>query len=117
VTVSAEQLAWIADQLSELGPVTTRRMFGGAGLYFDGVMFGLVDDDVCYFKADDASRQDYVARGCAAFRPSPGKASMSYFAVPDDVLEDPTELAEWASRAVEAARAKKGTGTISRPRP
>lgn len=116
MSVRDEQLTWIVDQLAELGPVHVRRMFGAAGLYFDGRIFGIVDDDVVYFKVGDENRLDYVERGMEAFRPTPGEVSMSYFEVPGDVLEDSGELAEWARKACAAGAAapKKRAASASR---
>lgn len=107
MTVTQDYLGWVIDQLGELGPVLSRRMFGGAGLYLDGVMFGLVDDDAVYFKAGEANRLDFVDRGSLPFQPAPGQASTSWFEVPPDVLEEPSELAEWARKALDAAAASK----------
>ena len=112
-----EHLTWVVDQLSELGPVAVRRMFGGAGLYFDGRFFGLVDDDVVYFKVGEDNRLDYVERGMEAFRPGAGEASMRYFEVPGDVLEDQAELAEWARKALAAAQAPAGRKPAAKARP
>ena len=43
----------IRDLFFAFGPVTVRRMFGGAGIYADGMMFALVADGVIYLKADE----------------------------------------------------------------
>ena len=56
-------LAFAVDLFSGMGPVEARRMFGGAGLYADGVMLGLIDDDVIYLKADEALKADLAAAG------------------------------------------------------
>lgn len=53
MAVSDDFLNYVLDQLSRWGHVTVRRMFGGAGLYRDGKMFGLIADDIAYLKADD----------------------------------------------------------------
>ena len=37
---------FVTELLSGVGPVTIRNMFGGAGVYADGVMFAIVADDV-----------------------------------------------------------------------
>ena len=95
---------YCVDQLAPLGPVVSRRMFGGAGLYLDGQFFALVADDVLYFKVDDSNRQDFLDAGSEAFRPFPDKPSMSYFAVPEGVLDDSDEVAGWAAKAVVVAR-------------
>lgn len=106
VTVSADFLAYVLDQLQQLGEVSSRRMFGGAGLYCDELFFGLIADDTLYLRVDDASRADYTARGAAPFRPYADRpeVSMSYFEAPAEVLEDARRLAEWARRSVEVAQ-------------
>ena len=106
MSVSADYLAYVVDQLAGFSSLTSRRMFGGVGLYADGVFFGLIDDDTLYFKVGDANRADYTARGCKAFQPTPGEISMSYFEVPADVLEDADALRAWATTAVAVARTK-----------
>jgi DNA transformation protein len=107
--VSDEYLEFVVDQLECLGRVETRRMFGGAGIYFGGVFFGLVAEDVLYLKADESNRADYEAAGMGAFRPFAEKTYvMQYYEVPADVLENRELLGEWAEKAVEVARRKRG---------
>ena len=62
-------------------------MFGGAGLYHDGLFFGLIDDDALYLKVDDSNRIDFEARGKGPFRPFPDRpeAVMNYYEVPGEV--------------------------------
>ena len=105
MTVSADFLAYVLDQLRELDNVSSRRMFGGAGLYRDELFFGLISDDTLYLRVDDSNRADYSARGAAPFRPYADRPelSMSYYEAPADVLEDARELAEWARRSVAVA--------------
>ena len=47
---------YVVDQLGQLGFVTVKKMFGGAGIYYDGLIFGLLADDVLYFKVDDSNK-------------------------------------------------------------
>jgi DNA transformation protein len=106
--VSANYLSYVLDQLSALGAVRSRRMFGGIGLYSGELFFGLVDDDVVYFKVDDSNRDDYTSRGCEPFRPvadDPDSISMSYFTVPEEVLEDADSVLVWARKSVMIASA------------
>ena len=42
---------WLHDLFEPVGPITIRRMFGGAGIYRDGIMFALVSDGEVYLKA------------------------------------------------------------------
>src|SRR5512133_674344 len=113
MAVSKEYLDYIQDLLAVIGPVQAKRMFGGAGLYHQGVFFGLVADDVLYFKVDDSNKADYEAVGTEPFRPF-GTYAMSYYEVPADVLEDPDELALWARKAVEVAGKEVGKKEVSK---
>jgi DNA transformation protein len=119
--VSQEYLDYVIDQLVGLGPVKSKRMFGGAGLYLDGVFFGLVADDVLYFKVGDTNKSDYVAAGSGPFKPFGNDSyEMSYYEVPGDVLEDPDLAKEWAAKALLVARQKKpaqGKKTGARGKP
>ena len=85
--------------------VSARRMFGGTGLFRQGLMFGLVHDDILYFKVDEENRADYETRGLPPFRyERKGKTiALGYRQAPEEALEDEAVLAEWSRRAWEAA--------------
>jgi DNA transformation protein and related proteins len=107
MAVSDEFVKYVLQQLAGWGEVSVRRMFGGAGLYRGGTMFGLVADDVAYLKVDDSNRDDFVRAGSAPFEPYPEKIKTtirSYYEIPAEVLEDPDELARWAQRSWLIAR-------------
>ena len=104
--VSADFLQYVLEQLARAGRrLTSRRMFGAAGIYCDDVFFALIDDDTLYFKVGDETRSDYEARGMKPFRPYRDRpeVSMSYFTVPADILDDAEELVAWARRSVAVA--------------
>lgn len=106
--VSDDFLTFVLDQLSSWGGVTARKMFGGAGLYRDGKMFGLIADDVAYLKADESNRDEFIEAGSKPFKPYEQKAAvMPYYEIPPDVLEDPDLLREWAKRSLAIAGKKK----------
>ena len=98
-------LDFVLEQLGELGPVSSRAMFGGHGLYLGDQFFAVVYRDRLYFKTDDASRPDYEARGCEPFRPNPRQTLKSYWEVPAEVVEHGESAAEWAREAVACAAA------------
>jgi DNA transformation protein len=101
-------MAYVLDQLSGWGNVTARRMFGGAGLYRDGKMFGLIADDVAYLKVDESNEQAFVEAGSTPFKPYPDKpATMSYYEIPPDVLEDPETLIRWARQSLAIQKKKR----------
>jgi DNA transformation protein and related proteins len=118
VSASAEFLDLLVDQMARFGSVTWRRMFGGAGLYADGLMFALVVDDTLYLKADPASEHLFAAEQLPAFTYATrdGRRSvMSYRRAPERCLDDPEEMQRWCATALEAARrARKPSGAAPR---
>jgi DNA transformation protein len=102
--VSASFRAFVLDQLDGLGDIAPRAMFGGVGLYRQGVFFGIIAGDVLYFKVDAVSRRDFERSGSRPFKPYADRSgSKTYYAVPAEVLESPPELAAWARKAIRAA--------------
>jgi DNA transformation protein len=92
----------IRDLFAKFRPVSVRRMFGGQGIYADGVMFALVHDDLIYLKADGEYVRRFETEGCRAFvyrRKDGARAVMSYWQMPERLYDDPDELATWAERA------------------
>jgi len=109
-------IEFIRDLFAQFRPVTVRRMFSGAGLYCDGVMFGLVVRGTIYLKADATNSADFVREGSGPFTYTRGKASgrpseraLSYWRLPDRLYDDPDELAVWAERALAIAQRQKVT--------
>lgn len=92
--------------LSPLGPVRTRAMFGGHGFYVDGLFMALVANGQLYLKADDVTRERFVAAGCVPFTygtKNGERQVMSYYRPPDEALESPPLMQPWARLAFEAA--------------
>jgi DNA transformation protein and related proteins len=108
--------AFVIDQLSELGSVTSRKMFGGVGLYCDDLFFGLIARDQLYLKVDDQTRGFFEKAGCIPFQPYPDRpGAMHYYSVPVEVLESAPALVDWAGRAVGvAARANQAKSSKRR---
>src|SRR5262245_66473962 len=107
MAASADFLAYLEDQLKGLGRVTHRRMFSGASLYCDGIIFALVLGDTLYLKVDDTNRAAYQAEGLAPFTYEARGRTVeigSYWRAPERLLDDPDELVEWARAAVAAGR-------------
>ena len=96
--------AFVLDQLEELGEVTPKSMFGGVGLYYRGVFFGIIARDTLYLKVGDANRADFARAKMRPFKPYPDRSgTMKYHAVPLDVLESAPELAAWARKSIAVA--------------
>ena len=114
------------DLFGPLAPVTARSMFGGHGLYAEGMMFGLLDDGELFLKTDETSRPPFVAEACRAWvYPSPkGPMTTSYFQPPAAALEEPEAMRPWFALALETARraaaakaAKKRSKMPASPKP
>ena len=119
MSVSADYRDFVLEQLAGAGRVTPRAMFGGVGLYLDGLFFALIDDDTLYFKADEASRRRYEAAGSRPFCPDPSRPeqAMGYWQVPADVLEDTEALVVWAREAQGVALSKRSKRVVRRRSP
>lgn len=108
MAISEKYLNYVLDQLSEFGDVEVKRMFGGAGLFRDGLMFGKIGGDVFRLKVDEHNQKEYEDKGMKPFYSEKKKKGMPYWEVPVDVLEDKILLAKWAQKSFAAAmRAKK----------
>jgi DNA transformation protein and related proteins len=108
----------IRDLFSAFGAVHVRRMFGGAGVYAGGVMFGLVSDGQIFLKADAATAADFKREGSApfAYATKTGKrAVMSYWRLPDRLYDDADALAQWASTALAVAQRCAVKPKVRRP--
>ncbi len=102
--VSEAFKSFVLDQLSPLGDVVPRSMFGGVGLYCAGVFFGIIARDTLYLKVDDQNRPDYTTAKAKPFKPfSDRRTSMNYYEVPVSVLENSDDLVVWAGKAIRAA--------------
>jgi len=94
------------EMLQPLGPVRPRRMFGGHGIYVDGLFMALVIQNQLYLKTDDVSRERFVAAGCEPFSyamKNGERQVMSYYRPPEEALESPPLMLPWARLALEAA--------------
>lgn len=102
---------YVVEVLAPLGPVQPRRMFGGHGIFYDGLMIGLIADDSLYLKVDPVSKPEFEEMDLAPFEYSKnGKTfAMSYHLAPEAIYDDPDEAKEWALKAYDAALRSKKT--------
>jgi DNA transformation protein len=107
MSVSKSYRDFVVEQLERVCPVAAKSMFGGVGLYAEGLFFALIAEDQLYFKVDDSTRPDFERLGMEPFRPFGEDSAMGYFGVPADVLEDVTQLEPWMRKAINVARTTK----------
>lgn len=92
----------LVGRLSSMDGVSAKGMFGGYGVFDDGVMFALVNRaGVLHLRVTDDTVADFVERGADRH----GK--MPYYEIPEDVLNDDATLRAWAMAAAAGARAEK----------
>lgn len=103
----------VLQHLNQVAPVTARAMFGGYGLYINGVIFALIADHTLYFKVDDSNRESFVAAGMPPFTyDGKGKPmQMSYYQLPDAVWHDAEQLLGWIEKSAAIARQAKAKKT------
>lgn len=101
----------LAEQMVGIGPVEVGRFFGGAGLKCEGVQFGFVMKGTLYLRVDDETRPAFEALDATAFAYSGRSGTVtvgSYYALPEEVADDPDEFVRWVERAYGVARAARG---------
>jgi DNA transformation protein len=98
----------IAELFAGLGPVSIRRLFGGKGIYFNGVIIAVELRGELMLKGDAIVAPDYEAAGARRWtyvHSRHGKqVAMPYWSIPDSAFDDPDEMTVWARRAYEAGR-------------
>lgn len=100
-----EFTTYVVDLMQSIGPVSAKAMFGGYGIFLDGLMFGLIADNVLYLKVDQETENEFKAMGLAPFTYNKkGKEfKMSYYQAPEEALEDGEEMNLWAAKAYSTA--------------
>ena len=107
MAVSEHYIEFIHDLLADFEPLRIKRMFGGAGVYSGDLFFAILVEDTLDLKVDDGSRREYEALGIQPFayvRKDGRMATMSYYPVPSEILDNPDALAPWARQAMDAAQ-------------
>ncbi len=118
----SELITYLPEVFELFGPVSIRKMFGGYGIYHDGLMFALVADDTLYLKADteNAGYFDELGLGRFEYRKNGKVASMSYYQASAECMEEREQAAVWARRSYDAAlraqsvKRKRKTPTANR---
>jgi DNA transformation protein and related proteins len=114
-------VAHAVELLSPSGAVQVRSMFGGHGLYVDGLFVAIVAFDRLYLKADADTRERFAAAGCAPFvyEGAGRTVTLAYFAAPDDAMDSPALMQPWVRLAIDAAvraRRAKPAAAAKKPR-
>ncbi|MBS0385893.1 MAG: TfoX/Sxy family protein [Proteobacteria bacterium] len=116
--------AFVKELFAGMGPVQIKRMFGGAGVYADGLMFGLLAEGAVHIKAnDEAMKAALRAEGSGPFvwipqnGPRKGEqVDLGYWRLPEAALDDPDEAVKWGRKALALAKAKAAAKKPKAPR-
>ena len=109
MSVDLGLVAWIVEAMAPIGHVTMRRMFGGAALYCDGTIFGLIAMDALWFKADAISAAEWDAIGADPFTFTyrDGREIVtSYRRAPGDAHDDPEAMRRYGRMGLGAGLRK-----------
>ena len=110
---------FLREQLSPLGRVTMRRMFGKTGVFCEGLMLGMVTDNTLYFRVDDDNRVAFQEAASAPplnYRKKGSTIDLSFWRAPERLFDEPDELVAWAELALAAARRVAAKRERSAPR-
>ncbi|HEV2083259.1 MAG TPA: TfoX/Sxy family protein [Brevundimonas sp.] len=110
---------WVQEHFAELGPLTIKRMFGGASIYWDGRIFALLDDGVVWLKADEQNEPALRDAGSRqfSFPTKDGQVmTMAYWSLPESAVDDPDEAVRWARASIDAALRKASAKKPKKPR-
>ncbi|WP_414646946.1 TfoX/Sxy family protein [Caulobacter sp.] len=116
MAVSSDYLEFVLEQLAPLGQIASRRMFGGVGIYANGLFFALVDDDVLYLKGDESLKPEFESAGAQPFAPFGDDKPMAYWTAPVEALDDQELLLEWARKSLAVAARKQNPSPKGRGR-
>lgn len=104
---------FVCELFAGLGVISVKKMFGGAGVYTEGLMFGLLAEDAIYIKTDTALKAELIQEGSGPFVWTPAngprageKVEMGYWRLPDAALDDAELAVAWGRKALNVARAK-----------
>ena len=105
MTKDSEFAYYVVEITQSIGPVYAKRMFGGHGIFLDGLMFGLIADKTLYLKADKESEPEFTDLDLEAFSYNKNgkQMKMSYFQAPEEALENMDVMNVWANKAYSAA--------------
>lgn len=114
--ISAAAVDKFIQLLNAARPVTHRKMFGGLGIYQDGVFFAVLDNDRLYFKSDAVTDPEFDRFDADSWVIDGDPPSvMPYREVPNAVCSDPGKLAAWIEASVAVASRKKAAPRKKKP--
>lgn len=89
----------LTEKLKPITGISTKKMFGGHGIFHEGKMFGIVDSKGnSFFKVNAANKPDYEKNGAVQH------SRMPYFSIPNQIFNNQEDLITWAKKSIEASK-------------
>lgn len=110
---------FLREELAPLGRITTRRMFGKTGVFCDGLMFGMVTDNMLYLRVDDHNRaafKEAESLPALSYEKQGSTIDLSFWRAPERLFDEPDELVAWVRIALAAARRVRAKREPAAPR-
>ena len=106
-----EFAAYVVELMSDWATVSARKMFGGHGIYCDGMMFALIIEEELFFKADVINVAQFKSEDSHPFtyRSKTRMVEVSYWSAPRACLESPVAMSEWCQLGFAAAIRSRST--------
>ncbi len=100
-----QYLVYIMERLQPHGPIKSRAMFGGHGIYYNDVIFAVIVENELYFRTDEDTKQAFEAYESKPFVYEGMKkpVKMPYHRIPEEILENSDELPYWIERAYQTS--------------
>ncbi len=88
-------------KLDTIEGISSKKMFGGYGIFHEKKMFGIISaKSEIFFKVNDATQKEYETNG--GIRHS----RMPYFSLPEKVLSNKKSAISWAKKSIEVSKQK-----------
>ena len=101
----SEFVDYVVELMADWATVSARKMFGGYGLYREGLMFALIAEDELFFKTDANNVAQFERAGSHPFvyQSQTRTVQMSYWSAPEASLDSPAGMGEWCQSAYGSA--------------
>ena len=96
----------VHDVLGHISGISSRRMFGGWGIYQNGRIFAIITNGVLYFKVHDGNRQKFVEADSKPFtyHKKEKTTQISYWELPESIMNNRTEVERWMQDSLNAQK-------------
>ena len=104
MALNVEFVKFVLDQLSGLGELESKKMFGGIALMHQGFAYAKIKHDKLWLKVDEHSKTEFENLGMQQYSyGKDGSRKLNFYETPVSLLEDRDQLQEWVKRSMTIA--------------